>query len=142
MDDGLPSRRAQRLYDLLPRNRAYLLAQLRTGHSWLATHAKIQRFTEEDKCECGARETVVHVLVDCPKLRELRQQLRGKIGDAFNNISIMLGGKPQGKTNGCAINRDILNAVLEFAEASQRFRTRAPEGSRDKTRSQRDQHRP
>jgi hypothetical protein len=44
-----------------------------------------------------ARETVVHVLVDCPKLQELRRQLRSKIGDAFNNISTMLGGKPHGK---------------------------------------------
>jgi hypothetical protein len=81
IDNGLPLRRAQRLYDPLLRNRAYLLAQLRTGHSWLATHAKIYRFSEHEKCECGARETVVHVLVDCPKLRELRQQLRSKIGD-------------------------------------------------------------
>jgi hypothetical protein len=80
----------------------------------------------------------VHVLVDCPTLRKLRQQLRNKIGDAFNNVSIMLGGKPQGKTNGCAINRDILTAVLEFAEASQRFRTGAAEGGRDQTRRQRD----
>ena len=32
----------RRLYGPLPRNRAYLLAQLWTGHSWLATHAKLQ----------------------------------------------------------------------------------------------------
>ena len=44
------------------------------GYSWLATHANIQVFMEEDKC--GPRETVV-VLVDCPKLRELSKQLWG-----------------------------------------------------------------
>jgi hypothetical protein len=38
-----------------------------------------------------ARDTVVHVLVDCPKLWDLRQQLWSKIGDVFNNISGMLG---------------------------------------------------
>jgi hypothetical protein len=50
-------------------------------------------------------------------------QLRSKIGDAFNNIAVMLGGKPcgnQGKAKGWSINRNVLNAVLDFAEASQK----------------------
>ena len=92
-----------------------------------------------------AKETVVHVMVDCPKLRDLRQQLRSRIVDAFNNIAVMLGGRPhgnQGKTKGWAINRDTLNAVLDFAEASQRFRSRAPGGPQSRDRGQRDQHRP
>jgi hypothetical protein len=47
-----------------------------------------------------------------------------KIGNAFNSISAMLGGRPQGnrdKKKGWSINRDVLDAVLDFAEASQRF---------------------
>jgi hypothetical protein len=92
IDDWLTSKRAQRLCDTLPRNRAYLLAQLRTGHSWLATCAKAKGSSGEDKCECSARETVVHVLVDCPRLRDLRQQLCSKIGVAFNKISAMFWG--------------------------------------------------
>jgi hypothetical protein len=78
---------------------------------------------------CGAIETIVHVVVDCPKLREARQQLRNKVGDAFKSIAIMLGGRPrneQGKANNGGIDREILNAMLEFAEASQRFKSRAP----------------
>jgi hypothetical protein len=77
----------------------------------------------------GAMETVAHVVVDCPRLREARQQLRNKVGDAFNSIASMLGGRPrneQGKASKCGINRDVLTAVLEFAEASQRFKSRAP----------------
>ena len=66
IDKNLPSIHTRRLYGPLPRNRAYLLTQLRTGHSWLATHAKLHRFRDDDKCECGAPETVVNVLVDCP----------------------------------------------------------------------------
>jgi hypothetical protein len=93
IDTMLPSPRTRRLYDTLPRNRAYLLTQLRTGHSWLATHAKRHGFRDDEKCQCGAKETVVHVLVDCPRLKSLRQQLRRKIGEAFNEISTMLGGK-------------------------------------------------
>jgi len=37
IDFGLPSKHAQRLYGSFPRNRAYVMAQLRTGHSWLST---------------------------------------------------------------------------------------------------------
>lgn len=134
IDTMLPSPRTRRLYGSLPRNRAYLLTQLRTGHSWLATHAKRQKFREDDKCQCGAKETVVHVLVDCPRLKYLRQQLRRKIGEAFNDISAMLGGKSQvgpGQGKGGNVHY-ILNAVLDFAEACQRFRSRVPLRARPK----------
>jgi hypothetical protein len=130
IDEGLPSIRTRRLYGSLPRNRAYLLIQLRTGHSWLATHAKRHKFREDDKSECGAAETVVHVLIDCPSLRDLRQKLRKRIGTAFNNISDMLGGGSQGKKGKQDDMQDgsILGAILDFAEASQRFQSRAPQG--------------
>jgi ribonuclease HI len=144
IDTMLPSPRTRRLYDVLPRNRSYLLMQLRTGHSWLATHAKRQKLRDDDKCQCGAKETVVHVLVDCPRLKYLRQQLRRKIGEAFNDISAMLGGKcqarhEQGKSGNV---HDVLNAVLDFAEASQRFRSRVPLRTRQKVSGQRVGHRP
>src|SRR5699024_6686248 len=47
IDKNLPSIHTRRLYGPLPRNRAYLLIQLRTGHSWLATHAKLHRFRDD-----------------------------------------------------------------------------------------------
>ncbi len=129
IDEGPPSRRSLRVYGTLTRHQTYLLAQLRMGHSWLATHARRQKFTDDDRCACGAIETVVHVLVDCPRLQEARRQLRSKVGDAFNSIATMLGGRPQneqGKASNSGINREAPNAVLEFADASQRFRSRAP----------------
>ncbi|GCB25864.1 probable RNA-directed DNA polymerase from transposon X-element [Aspergillus awamori] len=124
MDRALPACRMRRLYGSLPRNRAYLLAQLRTGHSWLATYAKQHGFRDNEQCECGATETVVHVLVDRPRLSALRQELRQKIGGAFNHISDMLGGAGQGKEGkleDAAQSVSVLGAVLDFAEASQRF---------------------
>lgn len=60
---------------------------------------------------CGAIETVVHVVVDCPRLRETRQQLRTNVGDAFNRIATMPGGQPsngQGKASNGGINREVL----------------------------------
>jgi hypothetical protein len=49
-----------------------VFTKLRTGHAWLAAHAKNLRFAEEDKCRCGARESVVYVLENCSDLRDLR----------------------------------------------------------------------
>jgi hypothetical protein len=141
IDKALPSIHARRLYGSLRRNRAYLLIQLRTGHSWLAPYRKLRGFQEDDICVCGAKETVTHVLVDCPKLRQPRQELRKKIGAAFNNVSIMLGGTQQGKPGQPTQDTSIINAVLDFAEASQRFRSRAPRGPQNRTPGN-GQHRP
>ncbi|KAI3050636.1 hypothetical protein CBS147353_11639 [Aspergillus niger] len=136
IDQGLPASRTRRLYGPLPQNRAYLLMQLRTGHSWLATHGKRHGLQDHAQCECGGIETVVHVLIDCPQLKGLRQDMRQKIGRAFNNISEMLGGAGQGKEGrleDAPPDSNILGGVLDFAEASQRFRSRAPRGRQNTT---------
>ncbi|KAL3250234.1 hypothetical protein ABHI18_011320 [Aspergillus niger] len=136
IDQGLPASRTRRLYGSLPRNRAYLLTQLRTGHSWLATHGKRHGFQDHAQCECGGIETVVHVLIDCPQLKGLRQDMRQKLGRAFNNISEMLGGAGQGKKGrlkDAPPDSSVLGAVLDFAEASQRFQSRAPRGRQNTT---------
>jgi ribonuclease HI len=132
IDTATPSIHVRKLYDQLSRSRASLLAQLRTGHSWLNSFRKKIGRSNDDRCECGAQETIVHVFVDCPKLRELRTQLRQKIGNRFNSLSTMLGGKPH--ENGTVravkdwtISRAALDAVLDFAEQSGRFCSRATE---------------
>jgi hypothetical protein len=75
----------------------------------LALYGKLHGHQEDDKCECGAKETVTHVLLDCLKLRIPRQKLRRELGEAFGDILAMLGGK--GETS-------HVKAVLDFAEAS------------------------
>jgi len=82
------------------------------------------KFSDNDRCECGAVETVVHVFLDCPKLREPRRQLREAIGDRFSNLTTMLDGRTQRGSN---ITAKELNAVLDFAEQSGRFRNRDTE---------------
>jgi ribonuclease HI len=128
IDGDLPARHTRKLYGNLPRNRAYLLTQLRTGHNWLASYRKRIGYSDDERCECGAQETVAHVLMDCPKLRELRVELRGKVGDALNSVSSLLGGSNEGeKGKPDTVSRaKTVQAVLDFAEASQRFRSRAP----------------
>ena len=97
IDGELPARYTRKLYGNLPRNRAYLLTQLRTGHNWLYTYAKRYGFREDDLCECGAQETFSHVLLYCPNLQELRGELRRKAGDACNSVSSLLGGSTEGE---------------------------------------------
>jgi ribonuclease HI len=130
IDKTLPATYTRRLYGNLPRIRAYLLTQLRTGHNWLSTYAKTFGFRDDDQCECGAQETVVHVLVDCPRLRDSRRVLRREVGDAFNSVSSLLGGSKEGEGgNPDTVSRTrMVKAVLDFAEASQRFQSRAPQG--------------
>jgi hypothetical protein len=79
---------------------------------------------------CGAQETVTHVLVDCPELRDIRRKLRGNIGDAFSYVSSLLEGSTEGKRGKLDIVSRVrtVKAVLDFAEASQRFRSHAPRG--------------
>jgi hypothetical protein len=91
IDDTLPAKYTRRLYDSLPTNRAYLLMQLRTGHCWLSTYAKAFRFRDDHLCACGERESVHHVLSDYSRLRELRRELRFKVGDAFQYINTVRG---------------------------------------------------
>ena len=49
IDNTLPATYTRRLYGSLPRNRAYLLTQLRTGNNWLSTYAKAHRFHDDDQ---------------------------------------------------------------------------------------------
>jgi ribonuclease HI len=127
IDTGLPANRTRRLYDTLPRNRASLLTQLRTGHCWLAPYGKQYGFRNDDKCECGAKETLTHVILDCPKLRAPRQTLRRETGEAFGDISTMLGGNRE---------TSYVKAVLDFAEVSQRFCSRGPRDPQEQNRRQ------
>jgi hypothetical protein len=77
-------------------------------------HAKLHRLQDDDQCIHGVKGTVVHVLVHCHRLQEIRRKLQEKIGNSFNIISSMLG----------ADGKEVLNAVLDFAEASGRFYNR------------------
>lgn len=70
----------------------------------------------------------------CPRLRELRRKLRREAGDAFNSVLSLLGGLTEGeKGKPDTVSRaKTVNAVLDFAEASQRFCSRAPRGQPNK----------
>jgi len=140
IDEGLPSKRVLRLRGNMNRQQTFYFTQLRSGHSWLQVNAKLRGFSVDDKCKCGARETVVHVLVHCPLLRDLRKEMRSRIGDSFNSVARMLGGSGtnrQGNAGRWPINKEVIEAVIDFATASQRFCSRAARPNFQASRSQR-----
>jgi hypothetical protein len=73
---------------------------------------------------------VTHVLVHCPELRGIRRKLRSEAGDAFDSVLSLLGGSTDGKRGkpDTVSRARTVQAVLDFAEASQRFQSRAPRG--------------
>lgn len=56
--------------------------------------------------------------------------LRSRVGDVLNSVSCLLGGSTEGKRGNpdTVLRAKTVEAVLDFAEASQRFCSRAPQG--------------
>jgi hypothetical protein len=123
IDETLPAKYSRRFYGSLPRNRAYLLTQLRTGHCWLSAYARLSDF-ETTICVSGERESIHHVLLDCASLVILGRELRGNVSDALNSISTRLSRPGRGKIDSASRIKTV-EAVLDFAEASQWFQSRA-----------------
>jgi hypothetical protein len=123
IDDTLPAKYIRRLYGSLPRNRAYLLTQLRAGHCWLSTYAKAFRFRNLDLCVCGERESVHHVL----ETGNIKERAPRKGWRRFQqHVNVVGGPGEEGRSNIDSASRTkTVEAVLDFAEALQQFRSRA-----------------
>lgn len=129
LDSALPGPHTRMLYDCLDREKASILAQLRTGHTrrngYLHRIGKI----DSDLCECGVeRETVPHFLLRCTRWNDQRHALIEAVGPAFGNLSQILGGKPESvsaasESNGRTWKPDIkiVRAVIAFAMATGRL---------------------
>ena len=92
-------------------------------------------------CECGAtRETIKHVIYECPLLREDRQIAIEAVGHRWRDLSYILGGwnpwedprtgRPvDGPKEKWKANLPVVKAVLHFLHKSGRFawQTRAVE---------------
>ena len=133
VDSALPGPHTKMLYDSLDREKASILAQLRTGHARLNGYLHRIGKTDSDLCECGVeRETVPHFLLRCTRWNEQRRALTEAVGPSLGSLSQMLGGKPEivgdaSESNGRAWKPDvkIVRAVIAFAMEKGRL---APEG--------------
>lgn len=115
--------------------KASVLAQRRTGNGKLKDYLHGIGADDSDLCdECGQKETVKHVLLDCRRWTEERKELRAAIKDRsrWGNVPYLLGGwsgrrDPTGKL----INEEasawkpqlaVVKATIEFAMKTGRFK--------------------
>lgn len=117
------------IYDCFDRENASILAQRRTGHARLNGFLHRIGQSESNQCACGIeRETVQHFLLQCAQWSEQRRTLIGAAGSNYDNLSYMLGGKPESidgtsDQNGRAWKPDIkvVKAVVAFAVETKRL---------------------
>ena len=94
LDSAPPGPHTKMLYDCLNREKASLLAQLRTGHARLNGYLHRIGKSDSDLCECGIeRETVQHFLLRCTRWNEQRRELIETAGPHFGNLPRTLGGR-------------------------------------------------
>ena len=123
LDSALPGLHTKMLYDSLDREKASILAQLRTGHARLNGYLHRIGETDSKMCECGVeREIVPHSLLRHTPWHEQRPALIEAAGPSLGSLSQMLGGKPgiigdASEPNGRAWKPDvkIVRAVIAVA---------------------------
>ena len=141
LDGALPGSHITTVYNALSAEEASILAQCRTGHSRLKSDLYRMKLVDSAGCECGAtRETIKHVIYECPLLREDRQIAIEAVGHRWRDLSYILGGwnpwedprtgRPvDGPKEKWKANLPVVKAVLHFLHKSGRFawQTRAVE---------------
>lgn len=137
LDRALPGRHTRTLYDQLTRPKATILSQMRTGKCKLKSYLYAIQAEDSDLCECGQKETVKHVLLDCRQWGVERQELKAAVEDKsrWGDVPYLLGGWSGRKdTRGRYIdgeaskwkpNMRTVRATIDFAEKTGRFDTGA-----------------
>jgi hypothetical protein len=93
LDGALPGPHITAVYNALTAAEASILSQCRTGHSRLRSNLHRMKVSNTAGCECGAtRETITHVIYECPLLQEDRQAAIEVIGHRWRDLSYILGG--------------------------------------------------
>jgi hypothetical protein len=93
LDGALPGSHIAIVYNALSAEEASILAQCRIGHSRLESDLYRMKLVDSAGCECGAtRETIKHVIYECPLLREDRQIAIEAVGHRLRDLSYILGG--------------------------------------------------
>ena len=93
LDGALPGPHITAVYNALTAAEASILSQCRTGHSRLRSNLYRMKMSDTAGCRCGAtRETITHVIYECPLLQEDRQVAIDIIGHRWRDLSYILGG--------------------------------------------------
>lgn len=93
LDGALPGPHIAAVYNALSAAEASILVQCRTGHSRLRSNLYRKKTVDTAGCECGAaRETITHVIYECPLLLEDRQIAIEAVGHRWRDLSYILRG--------------------------------------------------
>src|SRR5882672_11310944 len=113
MDPSMPSTKFRKDTTGLPRGRASLLIQLRTGHVPLARH--LHRIGKAESPICPAcrahNETFHHYLLVCPVLASLRKAMESQLRWAARYIRTLLS------------NPKAFGPLFQFINSTNRFRS-------------------
>jgi len=129
MDAALPGKHTKKMYDLLTKSEARILAQLRTGMAKLNGFLFRIKATDSEICECGnAKETVKHFLFTCNRWTHLRRDMHNQTVERWADLSFFLGGRsPQVRNTGPLDplpwnpNISAIKATIRFAANTKRL---------------------
>jgi len=119
IDPSAPSKRFMKAIGNLPKFKAGMMYQMRSGHIALNKH--LHRINRSDtplclQCNQGTQETVHHMLFECTRYDRERHVLRNKLGrDAISTPCLLA-------------NKDGMRETLRFIEATGRLKTTSGEG--------------
>ncbi|KAJ3454423.1 hypothetical protein MRS44_018317 [Fusarium solani] len=123
IDRALPGKHTKALYDILKRQEADVLSQLRTGMARINSYLSKIGAAESDVCECGrAPETMEHFLFRCSRWDTEREGMRQAGQGMMGNLSFFLGGKSAADGSKWAPNLEAVRAAVRFAMATGRLR--------------------
>lgn len=140
LDKTLPGEHTRFLYDHLSQPTAAILAQMRTGKCKLKSYLHLIGAEDSDLCECGQKETVKHVLLDCRRWNAERRELRMSMRDIsrWGDVSFLLGGWSgrkdpaekyvDGEAASWKPNLGAVKATIDFAKKIGRFDTEGQTG--------------
>ena len=119
IDPSAPSKKFLSLTSHLPKSKAGVIFQLRSGHIALNKH--LHRLNKSDtqsclQCEAGPPETVHHYLFDCTRYDRERHKLRMALGRKAHSTSYLLAHK------------EGLKELLGYVAATGRFKRLSGEG--------------
>jgi len=118
IDTALPGKHVRRLYDILKRPEASILAQLRTRMAKL--NGYLSRIGAAESAACAADESVQHFLLQCPRWLSHRPLLRQN-ETTTGWLSYCLGGKSASDTPNWKPNITAVKATIKYAMETKRL---------------------
>jgi hypothetical protein len=130
IDGALHLGKAAELYRQLSSSEAAILAQLRTGKSFLNEYLYKINAVDTASCACGHIESIAHFLFSCRRWTQQRAELRRQHGDRFRDLSYALGGYSSRQEGGSCVDgplKDwkpdikVVKATIQYAKDTGRL---------------------